>query len=114
MKTGKNIKLFRTSLGLTQQNIADYIGVSREFISMVETNEREISLNSLEKLTDLFGIELTDLINEDEKNVTTTASLAFRADEIQVADLEQVSKFRSIVKNYLKMKNILKETEDDL
>ena len=81
---------------------------------MIETNEREISLNNLEKLADLFGVELTDLINEDEKNVTVTASLAFRADEVHVADLEQVSKFRSIVKNYIKMKNILKETGNDL
>jgi len=112
MKTGSKIKMLRAAHGLTQQNIADYLKVSREFISMIESNEREIGLNNLEKLTDLFGVELIDLVNEDDENVTVTASLAFRAGEIQVADLEQVSKFRSIVKNYLKMQKIYKETID--
>ena len=112
MKTGNRIKLLRTSLGLTQEHIAEYLGVSRELISMIESNEREIGLNNLEKLADLFGVELIDLVNEDEENVTVTASLSFRAGEIQVADLEQVSKFRCIVKNYLKMQKIYNETID--
>lgn len=113
MKTGNRIKLLRTSLGLKQEHIAEYLGISREYVSMIENNERDASLNNLEKLADLFGVELSDLINEDENNVTVTASLAFRADEVQIADLEQVSKFRSIVKNYLKMQKILNEPGDD-
>ena len=106
MKTGKRIELLRTSLGLTQELIAQYLGVSREFISMIESDKREASLDNLEKLADLFGIDLIDFLSDDEKNVTVSASLAFRADELQVADLEQISIFRSIVKNYLKMKRI--------
>ena len=80
---------------------------------MIETNERTASLNNLEKLADLFGVELADLISDDGNNVTVTASLAFRADEVQVAELEQVSKLRSIVKNYLKMLKIISKSGDD-
>ena len=106
MKTGKKIELLRTSLGLTQQHIAQYLGISREYVSMIESDKREANLENLEKLADLFGVELIDILSEDENIVTITASLAFRANELKVEDLEQISKFRSIVKNYLKMQKI--------
>jgi transcriptional regulator with XRE-family HTH domain len=107
MKTGKRIELLRTSLGLTQEHVAHYIGISREYISMIESGRREANLNHLEKLADLFGVDLEDLVNESSENVTTKASLAFRADEVSADDLAQISKFQQVIKNYLKMQSLL-------
>ncbi len=112
MKTGSRIKMLRTSLGLTQQAVADYLNVSRELISMIENNEREMALSNLEKLADLFGVELIDLIDESHENVTVSAALAFRADELTNVDLEQIARFRNIIKNYIRMDKILNESGD--
>jgi transcriptional regulator with XRE-family HTH domain len=113
MKAGSKIKMLRESLGLRQQDVALYLKVSRELISMIENNEREINLENLEKLADLFGIELIELVDDKSDNVTIKAALSFRADEIQTSDLEQISKFQSVVKNYLKMQTLINENRDD-
>jgi transcriptional regulator with XRE-family HTH domain len=113
MRTGEKIAILRISLGLKQEQVAQYIGVTREFISMIETDKREAGLNHLEKLADLFGVDLDDLVNDSSENVTTKASLAFRADEVSPEDLSQISKFQQVIKNYLKMKGILNSSGDE-
>jgi transcriptional regulator with XRE-family HTH domain len=67
---GKNIIDYRTKLGYTQDHIANYLAADRTAISKYENDEREISIVSLNKLADLFGIELEDLIEENEDNKT--------------------------------------------
>lgn len=101
---GKNIKSYREKSNLTQSQVADYLGISRELISLFETGQREINLKKLESLADFFGVELLDLIEEDRELVFT--DLAFRSDEITNDDLKQISEFKKIIRNYLKMRKI--------
>lgn len=48
------IKEIKKEMLLTQQNIADYLGVSRSFIAAVESGRKELSTSNLIKLTKLF------------------------------------------------------------
>ena len=43
MSIGEQLKKFRVESGKTQQEFADEIGISREFLSQVERNEKELS-----------------------------------------------------------------------
>jgi len=102
---GKNIQQYRIILGLNQQQLGDYLGVTRELISFIEAGKREISLSNLNKLADLFGIELEDLLEEDKQIADTKLAFAFRSDETE-EDLSQIADFKRIVLNYLKMESL--------
>jgi transcriptional regulator with XRE-family HTH domain len=102
---GYNILQYRTLTDLTQQQIADYLGVTRELISLIEKGKREISLSNLNKLANLFGTELEDLLEEDMQMANTKLAFAFRSEETE-EDLEQIAAFKKIVLNYLKMDSL--------
>lgn len=103
---GSTLQTLRSRHGLSQERLAEYLGVARPMISYYETNERQIPLEHLEKLADFFGIDAYDLLDESAENQQTTVAFAFRSDELQPEDMNGIAAFRKVVKNYLKMKNI--------
>jgi transcriptional regulator with XRE-family HTH domain len=100
---GKNIKFLRENLGLTQENIANYLSINRAEVSYFENGDRNPSLDILNKLADLYGVELKNLLSEDNSFLQIEAKLAFRSAELSDNDLKTISYFRKIIKNYTKM-----------
>ncbi len=64
MNIGGSILEFRKKLNLSQEELADKIGVTRQTISKWELNETTPSLNQLLELAKVFNISLNDLTNE--------------------------------------------------
>lgn len=58
MKYGDLIKERRALLGLTQQDLSDYTGLSVRIIKSVEAEGGNPSLSTLEKIADVLGLEL--------------------------------------------------------
>ena len=59
-----NIKTIRKKLGYTQETVADVLGIARSTYTEYETKDIEIPLNTLEKLSDFFGVELSSFFSE--------------------------------------------------
>ena len=105
---GHNIKTLRENMGLSQQLLAEYLGVSRGEISYFETEARKPNLTVLRKLSDLFGISLAELLSTEPTTQTLNAAFAFRsAGTLGLTHLEQIASFRRIVSNYVRMDNLL-------
>ena len=67
MKYGDLIKERRSVLGLTQQDLADYTELSLRIIKRVESEKGNPSLNTLEMIAGVLGLELimrVKIINE--------------------------------------------------
>lgn len=103
MKTAEILKAFRERNELSQDVVAAYLGIKREMLSYYENNSREPSLDTLEKLTNLYGVDLTDLFEENPAQIKANIAFAFRASEFKKEDLDEIAKFRKVVKNYLKL-----------
>jgi transcriptional regulator with XRE-family HTH domain len=56
MELGTAIKLIRTSSGLKQKDIATKLGVTPNYISLVENGSREPSISLLKKLATIFDV----------------------------------------------------------
>lgn len=65
MELGKQVATRRKLLGLTQEQVADRIFVSRQSISNWETNKTYPDIQSLLLLSQLFHMSLEELIQED-------------------------------------------------
>lgn len=103
---GKNIKDFRTKLGINQQELADYCKISRELISMYESGKRDVSLLHLEKFSEYMNINLEAFLQENPTEIKPDLALVFRANELSAEDRKSIAFFKEIVKNYLKMKKL--------
>jgi transcriptional regulator with XRE-family HTH domain len=104
---GNNLKCFREKLGYSQSDIAELLGVDRSTISKYELGEREISIINLNKLSDLYGIELEELIMENPVQQNVGLAFAFRKEGLDKEDLESIAGFQKIVKNYIKMDRLM-------
>jgi transcriptional regulator with XRE-family HTH domain len=62
---GKNIKKIREEKGLKQQNIADLISMHRSNYSRVETGDRDLSIEAINKIAKYFNMTIDQLVNFD-------------------------------------------------
>ena len=70
MTIGKNIADLRKSAGMTQEQLAEMMSYSTQFISNIESkNHQTFSLGTLWRLALVLNIDIKELFNEDEKNV---------------------------------------------
>ena len=64
MTFGEKLKKLRNDNGMTQDQLAEKLFVTRTAISKWETNNGYPSIDSLKALSNLFGISLDDLISD--------------------------------------------------
>jgi len=63
LKLGKRIKSLREQLSMSQQGLADLLGISRPIISQIESGERKTCTDELIKLSEIFNISVESLLN---------------------------------------------------
>ena len=69
MEIGNKIMMLRKKYGLSQEELAEKIGVTRQTISKWELNETSPDLNQAAKLSKTFNVSLDELVSNDIKNV---------------------------------------------
>jgi len=66
---GDHVRRARLSAGLTQQELAERVGISQPYLSYLENGERRFNETSLEKIGNALGLRLSTLLAEDERGV---------------------------------------------
>ncbi len=106
MKTGEIIRAYRERMNLSQEAVASFLDIKRETLSYYENStdgRAEAPLDVLEKLADLYGVDLTDFFENDASQLKANLAFAFRASDLKENDLSQIAQFRKVVKNYIKL-----------
>ncbi|NEQ66232.1 MAG: helix-turn-helix transcriptional regulator [Symploca sp. SIO1B1] len=60
-----NIKKLRKELDLSQEDLAEKCGLHRTYVGAIERSERNITLQTLEKLAGSLGVSPLDLLKDD-------------------------------------------------
>jgi transcriptional regulator with XRE-family HTH domain len=59
---GVNIRAYRKAKGISQEELADALGVHRTYMGGVERGERNLTLRSLERLAGRMGVDPVSLL----------------------------------------------------
>lgn len=70
MSLGERIKEQRKSSGLSQEKLAEFVGVSRQAVTKWETGQSAPSTENLFKLAEIFGTTVDILLASDEDEKT--------------------------------------------
>jgi Predicted transcriptional regulators len=64
---GRNIRRLRRERGLSQEDLADELGVHRTYMGGVERGERNLTLRSLERLASRLGVDPVSLLADPDR-----------------------------------------------
>lgn len=58
----ERLRMERTTRGLSQEELAALAGLHRTYIGSVERSERNVSIDSMERLAQAIGLDVADLL----------------------------------------------------
>lgn len=87
MSLGLRIKTLRKAKSLTQQQLADLVGVSRIYIQALESNRRLPSMKLLQRLAESLDVRVADIVrngNTDKTERLQLEELLENAEEVEI------------------------------
>ena len=91
----------REYVGLSQQDVAQALGVSRPAITNIETGNRRVEAVELDKMATLYRQSVTFLLSGEDAVGTVPAQVHFLARAVKglsQKDMEEVARFASFLK----------------
>lgn len=64
IKFGKRVREARLAQNMSQEELARYADVHRTYIGMIERAEKNITLESIDKISKALNIKISDLFKE--------------------------------------------------
>lgn len=99
------IKELREQAHLRQNQVAAYLGVDQSYLSKIETGERAISVEQLERLSELYGCALEVFENPDIE--VCPIQFALRAKDVTIEDMNIIATINHIAANSKYMAKLL-------
>ena len=107
-KTGDILKYLRKKHNFTQRDIGKFLNLSQSQLAKVESNERNLKMDSIKKLCNLYNVsEEYILYGEGEIDEN---KIAFRKDN-KAIDLKTLAHMNKIINNLKQMNRLYKEHE---
>lgn len=98
----KILKMLRNEKNMSQQELADALGISKSSINMYERGERQPNFETLETIADYFNVDIDYLLGRTNKTTKiikpTTIAAHFDGDEYTEAELDKIKEFAAFVK----------------
>lgn len=100
MGINERIKNFRNRLHLSQEYVANFLGINRATYTQMENGKRKITAEDISRLSELFGVTADALLNE---NKISQPSIVFarsfeKLDENDQAEIMNLIKFKEQMK----------------
>ncbi len=67
---GKRVRTRRKMMGLTQEALAEKLGISCSFVGHIERGSRKMSMETLIKISDIMGVSCDYLLQDSLHNAT--------------------------------------------
>ena len=94
VKIGSFLQVLRKEKGLTQEQLAEEMGVARRTVSRWETGSNMPDLDILIELSDLYSVDLREILNGERKSEQMNEEM--KETVLQVADYSNEEKARML------------------
>ena len=64
LRFGKAVREERLKKGLSQEKFAEYAGVHRTYIGMIERGEKNITITNIEKIAKALNLSIEELFSQ--------------------------------------------------
>lgn len=77
IRLGAKVRRLRRENRLSQAQLAERLRISSSYLNLIEHNHRNVTVDLLLKLSDLFGLNISDLAEDDEGQLLADLMEAF-------------------------------------
>ena len=103
----QNLRGLRTKKGISQQQLADVLGVTQQSINKYENHNVEPDIATLIKIADFFDVTVDALIGHSKKatpqdNISLSASEWKLIHDFRSLSQDEKESIRLVIKNYRK------------
>ena len=104
---GKRIKELRVEKGISQEDLALKCGLDRTYITYVENAKKNVTVETLFKITQALDIKLSDFFDMDEStsNVSSAKILQI-TDRKPLINIEEGSPLPAKINGHIEFKNV--------
>ena len=111
---GEKIKTARKAQKITQQALADCLGVHRSTVANYEIERRKPSLAEIKEIAKILHVDVNYLVEGEE--VSAEAELKTRANDVffdlDISEADKDAIFRDIMEIYMKGKKVNETSKD--
>ncbi len=104
---GQRIRMLRKRKELTQDDLAEYLNLSKTTISHYERNERSIPIDVLIQIANYFDVDINYLCGINNRGFSIDKEIKLSDDEIDfILELRKTSSYSNMIsnpKNYAKL-----------
>ena len=93
MTLGERIYNLRTGQGMTQEQLAEKMGVSRQSVSKRETDSAVPDIEKLKLLTEILGVSIAELLGMEEKSEKRTETV----ENNEKKELERLKRHKKVL-----------------
>lgn len=96
------LRLLRSEKRLSQQALADKLGISKSAINMYERGEREPGFETLELIADYFNVDMDYLLGRSSKTtkiISPTIAAHLDAEDLTEDELEDVQNYIAFIRS---------------
>ncbi len=109
------LKELRLEKGLTQEKLANKLGINRTTIAKIESGDRDLTLDHIQRMSDFFGVPYDYLLGKTNNRINTIQVIDMtntkdgvnriqmevlkKSDELNVKELEQIMDYIDFIKS---------------
>ena len=109
------LKELRLEKGLTQEKLANKLGINRTTIAKIESGDRDLTLDHIQRMSAFFGvpydyllgktnnrtntIQIVDMTNSKDGVTPIQMEVLKKIDDLNVKDLEQIMDYIDFIKS---------------
>ncbi|MDO8885826.1 helix-turn-helix transcriptional regulator [Candidatus Oleimmundimicrobium sp.] len=105
----RRLKEARGSMGMTQEEVAQALGIRRPAVAEIEGGKRKVSSIELVAFADLFGLDISFFVAEELPERLPVNMLA-RKESALLGSVDKIAiaKFKKLQENYKMLKDVAK------
>lgn len=99
-KSGEKLKAAREFLGLTQEQVASTLNMTRNVIVNIENNNRAIKSDELYKFSKLYGVSMEEIVSDDKEVNMNNIVFARAFESLSDKDQQEILNLIKFKNNY--------------
>lgn len=105
----KKLRELRIAKGISQKELAEYLGITVASYSLYERGNREPNISILKKIAAYYGISVDELLELNDKPQTIAAH--FDGDEYTEEELDKIKEYAAFIRMQRYKDALLEEAE---